>query len=284
MNLKLLHNEYPAPKAELRTIITSLLFGAFIGFFLFFFEPFDINIENGKNTFLSIFFYGLITSTVLIIFIYLFPLLFPVLFSDIYWTVKHQILLSFAILFVIATLNGLYTNFINSLSFSWANYWWIINKTFVLGGIPFSFLILIDYQRKKTSNTNEARYIHTKNLKHRSISLSTIWTITTDLKSEVFTFDDQYFSHAEAVGNYVDIYIIEENKLTCTTYRMSLSSFVKQVDANYLKRCHRSYFVNLNKIENVSGNAQGLRLTLTDGISIVPVSRNYISDIKKFFD
>jgi len=84
-----------------------------------------------------------------------------------------------------------------------------------------------------------------------------------------------------AVGNYTDLYFFHGGKLTGTTYRISLTSFEKQLDASNLQRCHRSYLVNLNKVTNVSGNAQGLRLTLTDGAIEIPVSRKYIPDIKK---
>ena len=279
----MLNNEYPAPAPEARNLIIALLFGIFIGFFLLFFEPFDIDISNGKNTTASLFFFGFITTFVLTVFLYFLPLIFPKVFSDRHWKVKHQIIFCSIILFVIATLNGLYTNHINSLSFSWSNYWWIINRTFVLGCIPFSFLILIDYQRKNNSNSEEALFILGRTEKIDQIQKSTTWSISTDLKNETFSFEDCNFSHAIAVGNYIDLYLSNEGKVTRNTYRITLSSFEKQLDAPHLRRCHRSYLVNLKKVVNVSGNAQGLKLALSDGTSIVPVSRKYIPIIRQFF-
>ncbi len=279
----MLNHEYPAPAPEARNIIVAVFFGIFISFFLIYFEPFDINIAAGQYTIQSLFFFGLITTSVLIIFLYLLPLTFPKLFSDKKWKVKYQIIFCAFILFTIATCNGLYTNYINSLSFSWTKYWWIINRTFILGCIPFSFLILIDYRRKSNTNQIEANNILEKKEKNNINSPSTIWSITTDLKDETFSFDDQYFSHAIAVGNYTDLYLKEEDKMQCKTYRITLSNFESQLNATHLKRCHRSHIVNLNKVDHVTGNAQGLKLTISCGEMIVPVSRKYIPVIRQFF-
>ena len=39
-------------------------------------------------------------------------------------------------------------------------------------------------------------------------------------------------------------------------------------------RCHKSYFVNLNYVKNVSGNARGYFLTINNLDISIPVSRN----------
>ncbi|MEM9830462.1 MAG: LytTR family transcriptional regulator DNA-binding domain-containing protein [Bacteroidota bacterium] len=279
----MLNNEYPAPAPGVRNLFIAVFFGIFIALFLLFFEPFDIDITTGKDSVASLFFFGFITTGVLAFFTFFLPLIFPKLFADSHWKVKHQIIFCFIILFVIATFNGLYTNYINSLPFSWTNYWWIINRTFVLGGIPFSFLILIDYRRKNLANDEVAHYILDRKRKFDQSPKPTVWSISTDLKNETFSFDDRNFSYAVASGNYIDIYLANEKPLNYKTYRMTLASFEKQLDVAHLKRCHRSYLVNMKKVINVTGNAQGLKLTLADQEGEVPVSRKYIPIVKQFF-
>lgn len=276
----ILNNEYPAPNPTKRNLLTSLLFGLFISFFLIFFEPFEIEISNGKNTIESLLLFGVISAFVLIVFLFILPLFFPTTFSDRSWTIKHQILYCSAILFTIATFNGLYTNHINSLSFSWSNYWWIINRTFVLGSIPFSFFILVDYKRRDAKNKQEAKGILKPKNKNPEARNTTSHLISTDLKKEKFTFEDSNFTHAVAVGNYTDLFFFSQGKLTSKTYRISLTSFAKQLNTPHLRRCHRSYLINIHQVTNVSGNAQGLKLSLADGASEVSVSRKYIPDIK----
>lgn len=280
---KILNREYPAPTSGTRSLIIAVVFGVFIGLFLLFFEPFDINLSTYKNKTLTVLFYGIITSFVLFLFLYLFPLWFPNFFSDERWQVKHQIIYYLTILFTIATLNGIYTNYINSLEFSWTNYWWIINRTIILGGIPISFLIIVDYNRKLNLYLKEARDIGNNRLKPKHGRNENIWKISTDLKNETFKVDENNFLFAVAIGNYIDVYTTDEDVIKKTTYRITLSSFEKQLGSNYLARCHRSYLINLGKVADISGNAQGLRLRPIDCPEIVPVSRKYIPTIKKYF-
>ena len=107
--------------------------------------------------------------------------------------------------------------------------------------------------------------------------------ISTDLKNETFFLNTDTFSHAIAVGNYTDVYLTDKDKLICHTFRITLSTFETQLDALHLMRCHRSYLVNLKKVANVTGNAQGLKLNLNDNESLIPVSRKYISAVRQFF-
>lgn len=280
---RLFNQKYPSPNPGLKSILTALLFGLFIGLFLLFFEPFDINLSTYDHKVLVLLFYGLITAVVLFIFLFMFPLAIPKLFSDKHWRVKHQIVFYFTILFLIATLNGIYTNYINSLSFSWSNYWWIINRTFVLGGIPITFLTLIDYKRRVAFNVTQANDIlKTKKNFEKNLN-NVVHQFSTDLKNETISFNEDDFYYAMADGNYIDMYLSDENQIKKATHRVTLSSFEHQLKSSCLKRCHRSYLVNLKKVENISGNAQGLKLKIKRQTETIPVSRKYIPLVKQFF-
>lgn len=281
--LQLIEQKYPAPRPIIRSLIIAILFGIFIGLFLLFFEPFDINLSTSKNKVFETLFFGFITTFVLLIFLYILPSLFPRIFSDDHWKVKHQIIFYLIILFVIATLNGLYTNYIKSFKFSWSNYWWIISRTFALGGIPIAFLTLLDQKRKAKLNSDHALDILSTKKEVAKNSNGKIQQISTDLKNETFSFNENDFIYAIAVGNYIDMCILVENSLKISTYRVTLSSFEAQLDSSILKRCHRSYLVNLKKVKNISGNAQGLKLEFEQFPEIIPVSRKYIPIVKRFF-
>ena len=89
----------------------------------------------------------------------------------------------------------------------------------------------------------------------------------------------------EAMQNYVQLTVISNGQADRVMLRQTISSIYKQLqsnDADYVLRCHRSYLVNLDKISQVSGNAQGLKLSF-DGLEdvLVPVSRSYIAEFKQ---
>ena len=279
--LRILVQKYPAPKPVLRNLIIAVLTGLFIALFLLYFEPFNFHLNTIENKVFHMFFFGCISTFVLLLFLYVFPLLLPNLFSDKNWKLGYQIILNMLILIVIATFNSIYSNYMNSIPFGWDSYWLILSRTSVLGILPIAFITFSDYYLKVKSSLNSASNI-IKNKKEYLKDLKEVThQISTDLKSETFSFKENDFNYAIAVGNYIDMCSLDENTLKKVTYRVTLSSFEIQVkESSNLIRCHRSYLVNLNKVKNISGNAQGLKLELINQSEIIPVSRKYLHIVK----
>lgn len=63
-----------------------------------------------------------------------------------------------------------------------------------------------------------------------------------------------------------------------------MKSVEEQISSKKILRCHRSYIVNLEKIESLKGNAQGYKLKIFDSNYIVPVSRKYLNLINEVFN
>ena len=282
--LKILIQKYPAPRPVLRSLFIAVLSGLFIALFLLYFEPFEVNLYSNENKVFQLLFYGCITTIVLVFFLYIFPLLLPNLFSDKNWEVRHQMIFNLVILLVIATFNGIYSNYINSLPFNFYHYWLILSRTFVLGSIIIAFITFLDYHLKVKSNINLAANILEDKKEFPKAPKEATHQISTDLKNETLSFIENDFNYAISDGNYTDICFLDENTLKRVTYRVTLLSFETQLkEASSLIRCHRSYLVNLNKVKNISGNAQGLKLELINQSETIPVSRNYIPIVKQFF-
>ena len=282
--LRILVQEYPAPRPVLKSLIIAVLSGLFIALFLLYFEPFNLHLNTDGNKVFHMSFFGCITTFILLVFLFVFPLLLPNLFSDKNWKLGYQMILNMLILIVIATFNSIYSNYMNSIPFGWDSYWLILSRTSVLGILPIAFITFSDYYLKVKSSLNSASNI-IKNKKEYLKDLKEVThQISTDLKSETFSFKENDFNYAIAVGNYIDMCSLDENTLKKVTYRVTLSSFEIQVkESSNLIRCHRSYLVNLNKVKNISGNAQGLKLELINQSEIIPVSRKYIPIVDQFF-
>ena len=282
--LRILIQKYPAPKPVLKSLIIAVLSGLFIALFLLYFEPFDFHLNTDGNKVFHMSFFGCITTFVLLFFLYVFPLLLPNLFSDKNWKLGYQMLFYMLVLIVIAIFNSSYSNYINSLAFNWYIYWLILSRTCVLGILPIVCVIFFDYHLKVKSNFNLAANILKNKKELLKDSKEAIHQISTDLKNETFSFSEHDFNYAIADGNYTDISSLDENTLKKVTYRVTLSSFETQLkEASSIVRCHRSYMVNLKKVKNISGNAQGLKLELINQSEIIPVSRKYIPIVKQFF-
>ncbi|MEM9984460.1 MAG: LytTR family DNA-binding domain-containing protein [Bacteroidota bacterium] len=90
--------------------------------------------------------------------------------------------------------------------------------------------------------------------------------------------------YLESQRNYVKVVFWKGEKGEEALVRQTLSALEKQLEQTSIKRSHRSYLVNPQWITEISGNAQGLVLTLKSpegNLHQVPVSRTYIQEFKQ---
>ncbi|RYZ20584.1 MAG: LytTR family transcriptional regulator, partial [Sphingobacteriales bacterium] len=82
--------------------------------------------------------------------------------------------------------------------------------------------------------------------------------------------------YIESSDNYSTVVYLKNNQPVKTLLRSSLSRLETQLSGNaVLVRCHRSFIVNLENVEKVTGNAQGYKLHLHEGNFQIPVARKY---------
>lgn len=77
-------------------------------------------------------------------------------------------------------------------------------------------------------------------------------------------------------GNYVEVYYWKDGEIKHELIRNSLSKITNQLETyECMVRCHRSYLINFNKVERVSGNARNFNLHVEGLGFLVPVSRSF---------
>ncbi|MEM6807571.1 MAG: LytTR family transcriptional regulator DNA-binding domain-containing protein [Bacteroidota bacterium] len=277
---KFLKQKYPSPAGGSEGFLISLGIGLFIAFFLWFFQPFDINIRNYSDG--EVLFFGVISFCVFFFGHSLLPLLIPTIYEEEKWTLSKQIIFYLCIVFVIASLNGLYINYLRDLSFSWGNYRIIILQTTALGIIVISMYVLLSFYWKNSRMIQKAESLNEQlKVEQEAVGLDS-FRVSTQIKGESFEIKEDSFLFAKSDGNYIEVF---ESGQKSKLYRMNLSELEMQLSgSDYFLRCHRSFLVNATYILKVSGNAQGLKLGLKDGKSSVPVSRKYIASIKAYLE
>ena len=142
--LRILTRKYPAPRPVLKSLIIAVLSGVFIALFLLYFEPFNFHLNTNEYKVFQLSFFGCITTVVLLFFLCVFPLLLPNLFSDKNWKVGHQMVFYLLFLLVTAIFNSIYSNYMNSMPFSWYTYWLIVSRTSVIGSVLIVFITFLD--------------------------------------------------------------------------------------------------------------------------------------------
>lgn len=88
----------------------------------------------------------------------------------------------------------------------------------------------------------------------------------------------------ESAGNYVTILYDNDGKLVRYSLRNTLKSIEEICKANGLVRCHRSYFVNLNKIKIIHRNSEGIFAEIDhSGVDDIPISKTYAPELMRLF-
>lgn len=84
----------------------------------------------------------------------------------------------------------------------------------------------------------------------------------------------------KSADNYVAVYFLKDDKAKKELVRTTLKRLETELDEYPIRRCHRSYMVNINKISVSMKSNQGLSLALKNyAEEAIPVSKNY----KPFF-
>lgn len=155
-----------------------------------------------------------------------------------------------------------------------------------IGIIPLIFGLFIVENNALKRNLLEAQRLN-KLLSERALqkeeTTETI-TLSGDTKDSISLIPENIL-FMEASGNYVEICYKEEAKEKHKLLRSTIKQMEEVTQAfSYLIRCHRAYIVNINHIRNISGNAQGYRLSLTNTMQEIPVSRTYLKELKNLKD
>jgi len=272
LNFQRLNDSYPFT-ARLPTAFKTILFISwFIFFFVFLFrsEQFLGNSSTPARLLIS-FYYGLSTFVVASINIFVFSALVKPekernwkVWKEVILYVVHFISISIAIYFLSVWLMGKELSIQGIISSAFT--------TTLIGLLPVSIHVINEQKKLFKKHYKMARQFSDENAARTRTSHEELFTI----EGESYPVSDLLYF--ESNKNYLNIYLTDERLLTIRLTIKEMENLLA-LHPQFL-RCHRAYIVNTDKIKNVEGNAQGLKLFLTETSSFVPVSRSYISKIE----
>jgi DNA-binding LytR/AlgR family response regulator len=72
-----------------------------------------------------------------------------------------------------------------------------------------------------------------------------------------------------------------DDKIKNTLIRNTVTKIIEYLDSDKIIRCHRAYIINLDFVKRIEGNAQGLKLNLSNSENVIPVSRKYVDVVRE---
>lgn len=144
-------------------------------------------------------------------------------------------------------------------------------------GIPISAIYILSRYIYLNSHKNIPPNNTPQQIETPEQSINTILRIS--VNNTVLTIAEKDLLYVQSMENYCTLYYLEGNSVKKIWLRISLSNILTQIQTQTIKRCHRSYIINLEKVKDIKGNAQGYKLFLQEIDFEIPVSRSFISII-----
>lgn len=279
-SLSWLYQPYPFELRWANGLKNGVWAGLFVTFFLFFFKPFGTVVNPGEEWIYlkHCAAFGLVTLGVTV-FMQVICRLFPQVFREEKWKTWKEILLNIAFISLIGTANMVLAHFLYGAPITVRSFFQWQLLTLAIGIFPTvfgAFLTLAKLQRKFAG---EAAGIHPHpgtHTQHRQVVL------LGENQQERLAVDAADIAFMEAQDNYVQVHYLENGAHKSKLLRATLRKMEENLtDFPAFFRCHRTYLVNFDRVEKVSGNAQGYRLHLTGFTETVPVSRSLNEEVKK---
>jgi DNA-binding LytR/AlgR family response regulator len=295
--MNLLRQPYPQNETPGHGWRLALLFGVFVGAFLTIFQPFDLNTWQTDHKLLKIWGFGGITFVVMVVMMVVVPRLWPRFFVEEGWTVGKQIAYVFVQILLIAVANRLYLVWLVGGAYG-AGWGYSLVVTGLVGIFPTTAAVVANYIRQLKRYQQQAATLSATLPPHPSADTSTssvavaadgptephqaAIVLVAENEKDTFTLPAADLLAIESSDNYCTVFFARKQTLAKELMRSSLSRLETQLsDFQYIDnvksfvRCHRSYVVNLEQVERISGNAQGYKLHLLGGQLIIPVARKY---------
>lgn len=276
---------FPLETDQAKRVLVSVIFGVAVASVLLVFEPFGLSQYQSEKRTLHIAFYGIITFLGMMFNFFIPSRFFPQFFEEERWTVGKHILLTLWNIISIGVLNFLYSNIVFAFNFSWQPLFSFILWAFFVGAIPvIIWTLLLERRYWKHNVAGAAKLTSTieQQESKKTIQSSTPKLITlsgTSIK-EQYEINPASILCIQASDNYVTLFYESSDTIKKILFRATLKSLEEQLAhlTNFF-RCHKSYIVNLARITNVSGNAQGYKLHLPFLEFVIPVSRSLQTEI-----
>ncbi|MGK0363490.1 MAG: hypothetical protein ACI85O_000535 [Saprospiraceae bacterium] len=272
----------PFPEEEDFGANVKHIFGVsvFIFFVLFVLRPFGIHNSGGELLWICVGF-GVVTFVISFLYFWLFGEILKIKKNVPAWTLGKWILYMLGLLLCISLANLLFIKLVISpeLGINFSNFLEMAYSTLAVGSIPVLFSGYFIQQKSDRKNQSAANDIQS----HLKIAApeKTIIRLSSSNDKQQLELAESELLYAESQQNYVAFFYLKDGQIKEINLRNTLKNIQSQLPEKPFFRCHQSYLVNTNLIENVSGNAQGLRLQLQGLPSVeIPVSRKYISDLK----
>ncbi len=238
--------------------------------FKYIYKPFGMEL-SGEYALSSFIGHGTLNILVLLFQFFLLPKLFNGYFLEKNRTLGREIAWMVVLFFILTIahasfsfFDGVYLVIPNSL----------LDSLFVnisIGIFPVVVILLLGYvkqlqDRLKEKEVNTTKYVE-KEVQNELVE------ITSEAGNEKIQLPLRNLIYLKSSDNYTEVYYNEGERINKKMLRTTLGSIENNLKSKYLFRIHRSYIINLLKIDSVTGNSNKCDVILNNVETPIPISR-----------
>jgi hypothetical protein len=256
-----------------------LSFGVFL--FILFFQPFPLGMLDYNNRLIFVTGFGAIEFLLSGIVLIVLPLVLPKWFLLSEWESGPPILLSLLLILLTSTAFAFYLRFVGKEPLSF----YIAFKVVLVCLLPIITLIIL-YKNKSLEHALSIIKVQNNILRTRINEFEEKLgeeevVIDSTNKSDRFSQLQKNIIAVKSADNYIEIYYLSQNVLE----KKMLRNTMKNVDSSLgthadFIRCHRTYIINVRYILKLARNYSGYYLRMSHMEDVVPVSRQYLEQIR----
>ncbi len=267
--IALMNKPFPQEQCFTESLKIITFISIFIVFFLYIFQPFGIHTIN-DGLFLLCLGFGLVTFFVSVLYEWIIVKVFKIKGPTSNFTFIKWVFYMIGVMLLISISNFIFVRITLFDGIQWGLLPNMIRGTFAIGLFPVIIVGALALLRQERKYQKIASEINEKTKINDSGN-------TPNNESTIFSISSHQIRYIEAMQNYINIiYINVHGEQKEQMERATLKSVSDEYACANIARCHRSFLVNQDAIIAVSGNAQGLLLSLSDCETKVPVSRSFV--------
>jgi hypothetical protein len=150
--------------------------------------------------------------------------------------------------------------------------------------IPYTILTLYAAYRDKTEELEMLQYEMSLN-DEPTVSYPSLVNLYDYNGTLKLTINSDSLYYMESQDNYVKIYYENQGKLLSYMLRCRTKAIEENLAETSMVRCHRSYMVNVMKINHIKKGGKARYIVLSnDQIKPIPVSKSYLKNLIEKID
>ncbi len=254
----------------------------FVFLFLFVFRPFGLSqleIPSETNVLTG---YVLVILLIILLLQFVLPFFISTVFNEERWKVYKEILYTLIIVLCIGIGIMMYSAMLGLFPVTLSSFTWFEIITMLVTLIPITLIVLLKQNYLFRKNVKEGFALTEKLYRKTRISPfeQTLVLFTSEQQDDNLKVESADIYYITGADNFIEVHIKQQDQIKKVLLRSTLRNAQQSLKrfSNFY-RCHRSYIINLDKVQSVSGNSQGFKLVLADTEKSIPVSRTLTREV-----